>query len=64
MGGVEDVPWITLTFWKAIKFLNKQQSSVPSLTDEDGHEAHTGSQKADMLNSLGPMADISVMVCP
>ena len=39
-------------FWKAVKFLNKQQSSVPSLTDEDGNEAHTSFQKADMLNSF------------
>ena len=39
-------------FWKSIKFLNKKQSSIPTLTDEDGNEALTGSQKAEMLNSF------------
>ena len=39
-------------FWKAIKYLSKKQSSIPILTDEDGKEAATGLQKADMLNSF------------
>jgi hypothetical protein len=38
-------------FWKSIKFLNKKQSSIPTLTDEDGNEALTGSHKAEILNS-------------
>ena len=39
-------------FWRAIKYLSKQQSSIPTLGDEDGNEALTGSQKADMLNKF------------
>ena len=39
-------------FWRAVKYLNKQQSTVPTLIDEDGTEAHSSSQKADMLNSF------------
>ena len=39
-------------FWRAIKYLNKQQSSIPSLVDEDGNKAATGAQKADMLNKF------------
>ena len=37
-------------FWRAVKYLNKQQTTIPSLIDEDGNQAHTSSQKADMLN--------------
>ena len=37
-------------FWQAVKYLNKQQTTIPSLIDEDGNQAHTSSQKADMLN--------------
>lgn len=36
-------------FWRAIKHLSNQQSSIPTLTDEEGNEAVTGSQKADVL---------------
>ena len=39
-------------FWRAIKYLSKRQSSIPTLADEDGNEALTGSQKADMLNKF------------
>lgn len=39
-------------FWKAVKYLSKQQSSIPTLMDEDGNEAFTGAQKADMLNKF------------
>ena len=39
-------------FWRTIKYLSKQQSSIPTLADEDGNEALTGSQKADMLNKF------------
>ncbi len=39
-------------FSRAVKYLNKQQSTVPTLIDEDGSEAHTSSQKANMLNSF------------
>ena len=39
-------------FWRAIKYLSKQQSSIPTLVDEDGNEALTGSQKADMLSKF------------
>ena len=35
-----------------MKYLNKHQSNIPTLTDEDGIEASTGAQKADMLNSF------------
>ena len=39
-------------FWKAIKYLSKKQSSIPTLVDEDGKEAANGLQKANMLNSF------------
>ena len=39
-------------FWRAVKYLSKQQSSIPTLMDEDGNEALTGAQKADMLNKF------------
>ena len=39
-------------FWKAVKYLNKQHSSIPMLIDEGGREAHTGPEKANMLNSF------------
>ena len=35
-----------------MKYLNKCQSNIPTLTNEDGIEAITGAQKADMLNSF------------
>lgn len=37
-------------FWRAMKYLNKCQSNIPTLIDEDGIEASSGSQKADLLN--------------
>ena len=39
-------------FWRATKYLNKCQSNIPTLIDEDGIEASSGSQKADLLNSF------------
>ena len=42
-------------FWRAVKYLSKQQSSIPIkfLMDEGGSEALTGAQKADiMLNKF------------
>ena len=33
-----------------MKYLNKCQSNIPTLIDEDGIEASSGSQKADLLN--------------
>ena len=39
-------------FWKSIKFLKKKQSSIPTLTDDDGNEVLTGSHKAESLNSF------------
>ena len=60
-------------FWRAVKYLNKQQSSIPTLTDEDGVEATSASQKADMLNSFfskyfnhrsAPLRDGDNSFCP
>ena len=39
-------------FWRAVKYLKKEQSTIPTLTDEDGTIAHTSSQKAEMLNTF------------
>ena len=39
-------------FWKLIKYLSKKQSSIPTLIDENGSEALTGLQKADVLNNF------------
>lgn len=39
-------------FWRAMKYLTKCQSNIPTLTDKDGIEASSGSQKADLLNSF------------
>ena len=41
-----------IEYWWAVKYLSKQQSSIPTLMDEDGNEALTGAQKADMLNKF------------
>ena len=38
-------------FWRAMKYLNKCQSNIPTLIDEDGIQANSGSQKVDLLNS-------------
>ena len=35
-----------------MKYLTKCQSNIPTLTDKDGIEASSGSQKADLLNSF------------
>ena len=34
-----------------MKYLNKCQSNIPTLIDEDGIQANSGSQKVDLLNS-------------
>ena len=39
-------------FWQAMKHLRKQQSSIPTLTDDDGTVAHTSTEKAEMLNTF------------
>ena len=39
-------------FWRAMKYLNKQQSTIPTLVDEHEVEATSNIDKADMLNSL------------
>ena len=36
-------------FWRAVKFLNKKQSSIPTLSS-DSCEASTGPEKANLLN--------------
>ena len=35
-----------------MKYLNKQQSTIPTLVDENNVEATGNSEKADMLNSF------------
>ena len=35
-----------------MKYLRKQKSTIPTLTDEDGTVANTNSEKAEMLNSF------------
>ena len=37
-------------FWRAVKFLNKKQSSIPTLS-KDSCEATTGPEKANLLNT-------------
>ena len=37
-------------FWKAVKYLSKQQSSIPTLVDDDNVEATSNSQKAEMFS--------------
>ena len=37
-------------FWRAVKFLNKKQSSIPTLS-KDSCEASTGREKANLLNT-------------
>jgi hypothetical protein len=37
--------------WRAVKYLRKQKSTIPTFTDNDG-TAHTISEKAKMLNSF------------
>jgi hypothetical protein len=39
-------------FWRAIKYLNKQKTTIPTLVDDDNVEATSNSEKADMLNSF------------
>ena len=42
-------------FWKAIKYINKKESTVPTLKDDSSETpkvAHSNSEKADMLNSF------------
>ena len=39
-------------FWRAMKYLNKWQSTIPTLVDENNVEATSNSEKADMLNSF------------
>ena len=39
-------------FWRAMKYLNKQQSTIPTLVDEHEVEATSNIEKADMLNSF------------
>ena len=39
-------------FWRAIKYLNKQRSTIPTLVDEHKVEATSNIEKADMLNSF------------
>ena len=35
-----------------MKYLNKQQSTIPTFVDENNAEATSNSEKADMLNSF------------
>ena len=37
-------------FWRAVKFLNKKQSSIPTLS-KDSCVASTGPEKANLLNA-------------
>ena len=37
-------------FWRAVKFLNKKQSSIPTLS-KDSCVASTGPEKANLLNT-------------
>ena len=39
-------------FWRAIKYLKKKQSTIPTLTNMAGETASTGNQKANMLNNF------------
>ena len=39
-------------FWRAVKYLRKRQSTIPTLTDDAGTAAHTSLEKAEMLNSF------------
>ena len=39
-------------FWRAMKYLNKQQSTIPTFVDEYNVEATDNFEKADMLNSF------------
>ena len=39
-------------FWRAMKYLKKQQSTIPTLVDENNAEATSNQEKADMLNSF------------
>lgn len=40
-----------------MKYLNKQQSAIPTLVDENNVEATCNSEKADMLNPLGSLGE-------
>ena len=59
-------------FWRAVKFLNKKQSSIPTLSD-DSREASTGSEKANLLNdyfskcfnsAVPPLSNVDVETLP
>ena len=39
-------------FWKAVKLLNKQDSSIPTLTDSTGVSIVSSSEKASLLNNF------------
>ena len=39
-------------FWRAVKYLRKQQSTIPTLTDDTGDVAHISLQKAEMMNKF------------
>ena len=39
-------------FWRAMNYLNKQQSTIPKLVDEYNVEATGNFEKADILNSF------------
>ena len=43
-----------------MKYLSKQQSSIPTLTGEDGNEALIDAQTADMLNEFFSMIALTV----
>ena len=38
-------------FWRAVKYLTKNQHTIPYLIDHDGSEAHSSQEKASLLNS-------------
>ena len=39
-------------FWKAVKLLNKQDSSIPTLTNSAGVSIVSSSEKASLLNNF------------
>ena len=39
-------------FWRVMKYLKKQKSTIPTLVDDNNTEATSNSEKANMLNSF------------
>ena len=45
-------PHNPMEFWRAVKYLTNNHHAIPYLIDQESNEAHSGHEKANMLNNL------------